>query len=193
MTEADVRDISATCCESEGNRSKAITMLNMWHDQHGSEGTVRRLCATSLKVERRAAAEGVFGKDIVDVVNREIASEKLKISESMESKLRSLAKSIGTKWPDLAIRLGVSDEDVKMTKADRKSIKDQAYRMLTDWYYNKGSQASIAEVEETVKAIQSQTAKSETIFPAGLRREEEFHGRTQELHDLKHSFWGYNL
>jgi hypothetical protein len=75
MTEADVRDISATCCESEGNRSKAITMLNMWHDQHGSEGTVRRLCATSLKVERRAAAEGVFGKDIVDVVNREIASE----------------------------------------------------------------------------------------------------------------------
>jgi hypothetical protein len=80
----------------------------------------------------------------------------------MESKLRSLAKSIGTKWPDLAIRLGVSDEDVKMTKADRKSIKDQAYRMLTDWYYNKGSQASIAEVEETVKAIQSQTAKSGT-------------------------------
>lgn len=52
----------------EGVVSQCFAMLQAWHRQYGSDGTVLQLCEASLKARRRLAAEKVFGRQIVGKV-----------------------------------------------------------------------------------------------------------------------------
>ena len=76
--------------------------------------------------------------------------------QSIEIELHGLAKAIGAEWPNLAICLGLSAVDVEVIKADVKTTVEQAYKMLIDWYWDNGSQVTIADVAMTVAALQSE-------------------------------------
>lgn len=74
--------------------------------------------------------------------------------ESNELKLYNLAKSVGADWRELAVSLGLTDVEVKIIEADVQTTVEQAYKMLIDWYWNRGSQVSFADVAKTIEAIQ---------------------------------------
>jgi hypothetical protein len=177
MSEQEILEIEGNY-QNEGLVAQSMAMLQIWHDQHGSEGSVRHLCVASLRARRRLVAEKVFGKDIINVVSHEIACENT--PQSIEIELFDLAKAIGAEWPNLAICLGLSAVDIEVIKADVKTTIEQAYRMLIDWYWDNGSQVTIADIAMTVEEIRSEKvsiAKSEMIFPAGLSTGAPFHGR----------------
>ena len=80
MSEQEILKIGVNY-QHDGVVLQSIAMLQMWHDQHGSKGTVRHLCVASLRARRRLAAERVFGKDVVNTVFREIACEGKRLNQ----------------------------------------------------------------------------------------------------------------
>ena len=78
------------------------------------------------------------------------------IPDSDELKLYDLATTIGPDWPELASALGVSDLDVMIIKADVQTTVERAYKMLRDWYWNSGSEASFSDVTVKIERILAQ-------------------------------------
>ena len=72
-----------------------------------------------------------------------------------DSQLHYLARDIGVDWPDLALALQIPEVEIEKIKLDLQNTDDRSYRILIDWYWDKGSRADFSMVVRALETIRS--------------------------------------
>ena len=89
-----------------------------------------------------------------------------------DKQLFALAQDVGVDWSELALSLDISQVQIDKIKCDYESTDEKAHKMLSDWYWDKGSRADFNMVNSTLVRIRSrhknQETKTERSPPRGI-------------------------
>jgi hypothetical protein len=180
MQEYEIEDISDRH-KHEGIKEKATAMLQSWkNDQETYSATIKSLYDILVDAKCRLAAEKVFG--ILELQGRRTLSSS---SQDMDDRqLYALAQEVGANWSELALSLGISQVDIDKIRCDWGTTDERSYKMLSDWYWEKGSRADFSMVKSKLMDIRSrhktetQEVKTERSLPRSVN--EGYSARARE-------------
>ena len=177
MKESEIDEISYR--HRDSIEEQATAMLHAWRGEHGAEATVKCLYDVLVDAKCTLAAEKVFG--ILKVTGTESPrgsgldmgtccreSGELIVAYAWllgivdDKQLYALAQDVGVDWSDLARSLDIRQVQIDNIKCDYESTDEKAHKMLSDWYWDKGSRADFNMVKRTLMIIRSRRKDQET-------------------------------
>ena len=79
---------------------------------------------------------------------------------SIENLLSDFTRVVGTDWPELALRLGFREVEVRCYRDDHKTMQKAACAMLYEWYDKNAPQNPLQILNNELKVIRSENQET---------------------------------